>query len=146
MIAFDTAFPLSYMLIEEYDVSFRRPILNGLKEQGWRLYPYSKNGAWDSSSRAIREGPTSKLILGITYILFPAVDDPVDPRSVKAAMRNFKKRTGKGAPVIELGERDYMMGCLEFLKRAVKVYTSDGLYVSYRDFMDSIYTLTPAFD
>ena len=125
-----------------YKPKFGKLILDGIKERGWKLYSYCDG---DGDDDVIRRGPIAKIVLEIPYILFPIADRPKDPEEVKSRFLRFRERTGKTIPTIEIEDKDYDMGSVLFLPRSVELAEPE-FHIAYRDFIESLYTLTPAFD
>jgi len=125
-----------------YKPGLGKVILDGIQERGWKLYSYSDD---DGDDDVIRRGPISRIVLEIPYMLFPIADNPRDPEEAKSRFWRFRKRTGKIIPTIEISDRDYDMGSVLFLPRSVELAEPET-HIPYDDFIESLYTLTPAFD
>ncbi len=136
------------MLLDDYRVNFGQTILKSFREKGWRLYPVDEDKRDETAryNETIRQGPTSRIVLDVPYLLLPITDNPMDPKSVKLAMQIFRNRTEQSVPVIELVGDDHSIKGAYFRKRAAQIFGTSGVYVAYTEFMDSIYTITPAFD
>ncbi len=122
-------------VLEDYTGGFGRQILSGLKRRGWNVY-------WlhvPDPDEVIKKGPVDELKLDFSYCLLPAADDPADSEKVKEALEKFNERERR-CPYIEiLAQKHNLIGF--FLRRICVELKPQSVYVSYKDFIDSIDTI-----
>lgn len=125
--------------LEDYTDDFGKAILEGFKKRGWNVYWLHVGDA----CQVIKRGPVDSLKPDFSYCTLPAVDDPTNPEQVREALDNFGENMNPH-PYIEIIHGKHPIIGFVLRDKCVELRPEEGVYISYRDFIDSIGTIQKA--